>query len=108
MKLTDFQQAALMFLAFALVPVGAWFGLGAQFDHASIALLGSGVIGGILAFIKEISGGVASSPTPTVAENIAAVQALLEKVQVNVTPATPVSPIVGYVAADGKTVTQNP
>lgn len=63
MKLTDFQQAALMFAAFALTPIGAWFGLGAQFDHASMALLGTGVIGGILAFIKEISGSTAPVTT---------------------------------------------
>jgi hypothetical protein len=59
MNLSDQQQAALMFLAFVLPSLAAWFGIGSPTDHASLALLGSSFIGGVIAYIKESLGGKA-------------------------------------------------
>jgi len=60
MALSDVQQAILMFAAFALGPLAAWFAVGAPFDHSALAVLGGGFVSAILAFIKEYSG----SPAP--------------------------------------------
>ena len=66
--LSDRTQAELMLLAFLLPAVIAWVGLGFPTDKTSIALLGSSLLGGIIAFIKDALGTSApqttSSPTP--------------------------------------------
>ncbi len=62
--LTNSQQAVLMMLAFILGPVAVWFGLGAPTDHQALALLGAGMISGVLAFIKEILGTSATPAAP--------------------------------------------
>jgi hypothetical protein len=61
--LSNTQQAILMFAGFALAPIGAWLGLGAPLDHASIALMLSGLVGGAIAFAKEMLGGQAPVTT---------------------------------------------
>lgn len=56
-KLTDSQQAVLMLLVFILPVLITWTANGAPTDKASLALVVSGILSGILAFIKEILGG---------------------------------------------------
>jgi hypothetical protein len=68
--LSNTQQAVLMFVGFALAPIGAWLALGAPLDHASIALMLSGLVGGAIAFTKEILGGQAPSPVVAVGPQI--------------------------------------
>lgn len=65
MGLTDQQQAALLALAFILPAVSTWFGLGAPTDHAALAMLGGAIVGGIVAYIKEMLGGAAPKTTTT-------------------------------------------
>ncbi len=58
--LSNGQQAIFMFVAFALPSVGVWFGLGAPTDHGALAMLGAGLVGGIIAFVKEALGSPAA------------------------------------------------
>jgi hypothetical protein len=51
--LTDSQQSYFMLLAFILVPVGAWAGLGFPTDKTALGLLASNIITGIVMFVKE-------------------------------------------------------
>jgi len=51
-----------MLLALDLPPVSAWMLLGFPSDKVALGLLGSSLIGGVLAFIKEIMG--SAPPTP--------------------------------------------
>jgi len=62
-KLSDNQQAWLMLLVFILPVLITWTASGTPTDRTSISLLASGILSGILAFIKEILGG--KPPTPT-------------------------------------------
>jgi hypothetical protein len=60
--LTNRQQAFLMLLVFLLPSFGTWAALGYPTETASLGILGSATISGILAFVKELLG----SPTPTI------------------------------------------
>lgn len=62
--LTDSQQSYLMLVAFVLVPVGTWAGLGFPTDKAALGLLTSNIIAGIVLFIKERLGGAMPVKTP--------------------------------------------
>ena len=55
-ELTDIQQAVLMLLVFVLPSLIAWTALGYPSDRASLGILGSSILSGILAFIKELLG----------------------------------------------------
>jgi len=55
-KLTDVQQGILMFLVFILPPLITWAALGYPTDRTSLGILGSAILSGILALIKEILG----------------------------------------------------
>lgn len=57
MKLTDKQQALLMFAAFVLPPLATWMGLGYPIGRVELGLLGSSLMGGVIAAIKELLGG---------------------------------------------------
>jgi hypothetical protein len=57
LKLTDKQQALLMFAAFVLPPLATWMGLGYPTGRAELGLLGSSLMGGAIAAIKELLGG---------------------------------------------------
>ena len=57
MKLTDKQQAFLMFAAFVLTSLATWMGLGYPTGRAELGLLGSSLMGGLIAAIKELLGG---------------------------------------------------
>ena len=57
MKLTDKQQALLMFAAFVLPPLATWMGLGYPTGRIELGLLGSSLMGGVIAAIKELLGG---------------------------------------------------
>jgi uncharacterized membrane protein YqaE (UPF0057 family) len=57
MKLSDKQQALLMFAAFVLPPVATWMGLGFPVGNVELGILGSSMVGGIIAGIKELLGG---------------------------------------------------
>jgi hypothetical protein len=54
--LSDRTQAELMLLAFLLPAVVSWVGLGFPTDKTSLALLGSALLGGVIAFIKDALG----------------------------------------------------
>ena len=54
--LSDSEQAILMFFVFVLPPVITWTALGYPTDRASLGILGSAILSGILAFIKELLG----------------------------------------------------
>lgn len=56
-KLTDQQQALLMFFVFILPPLITWTALGYPADRTSLGILGSAILSAILAFIKELLGG---------------------------------------------------
>lgn len=56
-KLTDFQQAFLMLLVFVLPVLIVWTSSGMPIDRTSLGLLFSGILSGILVFIKEMLGG---------------------------------------------------
>lgn len=64
--LTDSQQAYLMLLVFVLPSVSAWLALGAPIDKTALALLGSSILSGFLAFLKEKLG-LPVAPTTTTA-----------------------------------------
>jgi len=55
-KLTDVQQAWLMLIVFVLPSLITWAALGYPTDRASLGILGSAILSGILAFIKELLG----------------------------------------------------
>lgn len=57
MKLSDTQQALLMFAAFVLPPVATWMGLGFPTGNVELGILGSSMVGGIIAGVKELLGG---------------------------------------------------
>jgi hypothetical protein len=63
LALTDQQQALFMLLVFVLPAFLSWLGLGAPLDRVGLALLGSGIVSGILAYVKEALGTV-STPAP--------------------------------------------
>ena len=54
--LSDSQQAIMMFVVFVLPPLITWSALAYPTDRASLGILGSAILSGILAFIKEILG----------------------------------------------------
>jgi len=56
-RLTDTQQAIVMLLVFLLPPVITWTALGYPTDRVSLGILGSAILSGILAFLKELLGG---------------------------------------------------
>lgn len=62
-KLSDYQQAWLMLVVFILPVLITWLANGAPTDRASITLLASGILSGILAYVKEILGGKPPEPT---------------------------------------------
>lgn len=56
MKLTDNQQALLMFLALALPSIILWLTSSEPlFTEPSLRILLAGILGGLIAFIKEIA-----------------------------------------------------
>ena len=55
--LSDRGQALLMLLVFVLPPVIAWAALGMPTDRASLGILLSAVLSGVLALVKELLGG---------------------------------------------------
>jgi hypothetical protein len=57
-RLSDRQQAWLMLLVFILPVLITWSANGMPTDKASVSLVVSGILSGILAYIKEILGGV--------------------------------------------------
>jgi len=57
MKLSDKQQALLMFAAFVLPPLATWMGLGYPTGNVELGILGRSMVGGIIAGIKELLGG---------------------------------------------------
>jgi len=63
MKLTDKQQALLMFAAFVLPPLAVWMGLGYPTGRAELGILGSSLVGGVIAAIKELLGGKTNQNT---------------------------------------------
>ena len=65
MKLTDKQQALLMFSAFVLPPLATWMGLGYPTGRVELGLLGSSLLGGVIAAIKELLGGKPPNSDPT-------------------------------------------
>jgi len=62
MGLSDKEQAALMLLVFILPVLITWTANGMPMDKASISLVISGMLSGILVFIKEILGGKPPQP----------------------------------------------
>lgn len=62
--LSDKQQAYLMLVAFILVPLGTWFGLGFPTDKSALGLLASNIVTGIVMFIKEWAGVQVPVSTP--------------------------------------------
>jgi len=63
MGLTNSQQAYLMLAAFFLPILITWTANGAPMDRTSVSLVCSGLLGGFLAFIKELLGGKAPPTT---------------------------------------------
>ena len=63
--LSNTQQALLMLFTFMLPPVIAWLGLGMPMDKTALGILGSSILSGVLAFIKELLGGKAPESTAT-------------------------------------------
>ena len=55
--LSDQQQAILMLLVFILPPIIAWAALGMPTDKASLGILLSAILSGVLALVKELLGG---------------------------------------------------
>ena len=62
--LSDTNQALLMLVAFVLVPVGTWAGLGFPTDKMALGTLTSSIIAGIILFIKEYAGTPVPSQPP--------------------------------------------
>jgi len=58
--LTDKQQALVMFAAFVLPPLATWMGLGYPTGRVELGILGSSLVGGFIAGIKELLGGRSS------------------------------------------------
>jgi hypothetical protein len=56
-KLSDREQAILMFLAFTLPALMIWTGFGFPTDRVALGALATSVLGGALALIKEWLGG---------------------------------------------------
>ncbi len=63
-KLSDRQQAIFMLLTFILPVLITWTANGAPTDKTSLTLVASGILSGILAFIKEILGSAPSKANP--------------------------------------------
>jgi len=61
-RLTDIQQAIVMLLVFLLPPLITWTALGYPTDRVSLGILGSALLSGILAFLKEVLGGKPPQP----------------------------------------------
>ena len=59
MGLSNKQQALLMLSAFLIPVLITWTANGAPTDKVSVSLVVSGLLGGFLAFIKELLGGKA-------------------------------------------------
>jgi hypothetical protein len=56
-NLSDKQQALLMFAAFVLPPLATWMGLGYPTGKVELGILGSSMVGGAIAGVKELLGG---------------------------------------------------
>lgn len=63
MGLNDREQAILMLVAFFIPVLVTWTANGSPMDRTSISLVVSGLLGGFLAFIKEMLGGKAPPTT---------------------------------------------
>jgi hypothetical protein len=63
MGLSNTQQALLMLAAFFLPILITWTANGTPTDRTSVSLVISGLLGGFLAFIKEMLGGKAPPQT---------------------------------------------
>ena len=55
--LSNREQAIIMCMVFVLPSVITWAGLGMPTDRASLGLLLSSILSGVLVFLKEILGG---------------------------------------------------
>lgn len=56
-KLSDREQAILMFFAFTLPAVMIWTGFGFPTDRVALGALATSILGGALALFKEWLGG---------------------------------------------------
>lgn len=56
LKLTDKQQAYIMFLVFVIPALVTWTALGMPTDRIAIGLLVSNLLSGTLAALKELAG----------------------------------------------------
>lgn len=65
MGLTNQQQAWIMLAAFLLPPLITWTALGFPTGRSELGILIAAMLSGILAFIKEISGGATSTTSST-------------------------------------------
>lgn len=63
MGLSNKQQALLMLSAFLIPVLITWTANGTPTDKTSVSLVISGLLGGFLAFIKELLGGKAPPQT---------------------------------------------
>jgi len=63
MGLSNKQQALLMLSAFLIPVLITWTANGTPTDKVSVSLVISGLLGGFLAFIKELLGGKAPPQT---------------------------------------------
>ena len=63
-RLSDREQAILMLLVFILPPIITWAALGMPTDRASLGILVSAVLSGILVFVKELLGGTPPKENP--------------------------------------------
>lgn len=63
-RLSDREQAILMLLVFILPPIITWAALGMPTDRASLGILLSAVLSGILVFVKELLGGTPPKENP--------------------------------------------
>jgi len=51
-----------MLLVFILPPLATWMAMGYPTDRVTLGILGSAIVSGIIAFIKELLGGTPPKP----------------------------------------------
>ncbi len=83
--------------ALTLPAVAIWLGLGAPIDKEGLAVLGSGLVVGVLAFITEKLGGSApaTQPAPAPATGTATATATTSAATITIsTPTAPAAPLL--------------